>query len=315
MTSLLDSTSTDDLDHSSGSTLEYGDHTETANRAVRASTSEVYRQTLDTFEPDDGATLIRSMAASSSAHVLMALPLFIYGSLLALQPEPAPRSDRGPKATPAAFIFKMKEKPPETILKVAEAEAPVEKVIEAPKPEPKKTVKRVAKKTPRTAPRRAPKAEQQPPVVAKAAPTYVAPPSESAQGPAVALVATADPSLPSGPATPQVALELPTETAGEFDLKGALAAYKKKLSRAMKKDYTYPRAARRAGIEGRAIVRILIDAQGNVLSVELATSSGHEILDNAALEAARSVKHVPAAPDSLRWGERHIKVPFKFRSA
>ena len=39
------------------------------------------------------------------------------------------------------------------------------------------------------------------------------------------------------------------------------------------------------------------------------------VAEGAALEAARSVKHVPAAPDSLHWGERHIKVPFKFRSA
>jgi protein TonB len=326
MTSLLDSNSNHDLDHTSDLSSMYESPTrpksapearraKSAPEAHGASANEVYGQVPDTFEPDDGATLMCSMAASSSAHVLLALPLFIYGSFLVLQPERAPRPTDGPKPIPATFIFIKSQTSPEPPQQVAKVTPPEEKKVEPPKPKLEKRARRVTKKAPRTAPRSARTVEKTTPVVAEPTPLYVAPASELAKGPLAPLVETKDSTLPSGPATSPVALEVSEKTAGEFDREGVLAAYKKKLSRAMKKDYNYPRAARRAGIEGRTIVRFLIDARGNVLSVELASSSGHEILDNAALEAARSVKHVPAAPDSLQWGERHIKVPFKFRSA
>jgi len=313
MTFLRDQGTTHDLDHSPDVRLSY----ELSRMCAPAPTSqEVYRQALDSFEPDDLETLIRSFAASSMAHVLLVLPLFIYGSFLALQPDPAPKRVEGPKPTAATFIFKTKEKAPEPKPEVAKTTEP-EKVIEQTRPEPKplKKVSRVAKKRAKTAPRRAPKTEKTEPQIVQPSPAFVAPAVENAEGPTVAAVTTTDPTLPSGPATSPVETSDAEGEVTDFDLKGALAAYKRKLSRALKKDYNYPRAARRAGIEGRAIVRILIDASGNVLSVELASSSGHDILDNAALEAARSVKHVPAAPDSLRWGERHIKVPFRFRAA
>ena len=128
-------------------------------------------------------------------------------------------------------------------------------------------------------------------------------------------VPTGPPSPPETPSRP--ATEPGTSTsAGEkdtFDRKGALRAYIRTLSSAVKKRYKYPRAARRAGLEGRVVVKLVLDGQGRVLQVDLASSSGHAILDNAALEAARSVKVLPAAPRALEWGKKAIKVPFTFR--
>lgn len=327
MTPLLDNNIYDDLDHTPDSTWSHGlrpgapERAELARATVKtkvkkdASAHEVYRQVLDAFAPDDSATLVRSIAFSWTAHVLMALPLFIYGSFLALQPTPIPATAKGPTPIPATFVFQTQDKTPAPVEEVVEVASAPEKSVVPPEPEPQKKAPRVRKKRTRTAQRRAPATQAEPKTVAPATPAYVAPPSVSTQGPTVAAAAMVDPTLPSGPASTAPDVAVGAERASDFDRAGALRAYKKQLSRAMKKDYTYPRAARRAGIEGRAIVRILIDARGRVLSVELATSSGHAVLDNAALEAARSVKHVPAAPDSLRWGERHIKVPFKFRSA
>ncbi len=56
----------------------------------------------------------------------------------------------------------------------------------------------------------------------------------------------------------------------------------------------YPERARRAGAEGVAVVRLLLTAEGAVERAELTTSSGHRLLDEAALAAARASTFTPA---------------------
>jgi len=59
----------------------------------------------------------------------------------------------------------------------------------------------------------------------------------------------------------------------------------------------YPERARRAGVAGVVGVRILLAADGSVRQVELTASSGSRLLDEAALEAARSSTFEPATRD------------------
>jgi TonB family protein len=56
----------------------------------------------------------------------------------------------------------------------------------------------------------------------------------------------------------------------------------------------YPRSARRAGLEGVCTIEMAIDERGKVTSATLVASSGHDILDQAALKAARSWRFLPA---------------------
>ncbi len=56
----------------------------------------------------------------------------------------------------------------------------------------------------------------------------------------------------------------------------------------------YPERARRAGVAGAVVVRILLAADGSVRQVELTASSGSRLLDEAALEAARASTFEPA---------------------
>lgn len=56
----------------------------------------------------------------------------------------------------------------------------------------------------------------------------------------------------------------------------------------------YPRAARRQGIEGVVVLHLLLDEKGLVRKIELKQSSGHAILDQAALRAARHWRFQPA---------------------
>jgi protein TonB len=57
---------------------------------------------------------------------------------------------------------------------------------------------------------------------------------------------------------------------------------------------TYPRSARRAGLQGTTTLTITIGTTGRVTSVRITKSSGHTTLDNAAVSAARSWKFKPA---------------------
>ena len=62
---------------------------------------------------------------------------------------------------------------------------------------------------------------------------------------------------------------------------------------------TYPRLCRKAGIEGKVIIKVLLDKEGNVVKAKIAKSSGIESLDRAALEVAPKNKFSPALQNSI----------------
>ncbi|MGH8556373.1 MAG: energy transducer TonB, partial [Methylococcales bacterium] len=56
----------------------------------------------------------------------------------------------------------------------------------------------------------------------------------------------------------------------------------------------YPRIARRRYCEGLVLLRVFVTAQGHCGKVSVNRSSGHEVLDEAALNAVRRWRFVPA---------------------
>jgi protein TonB len=68
----------------------------------------------------------------------------------------------------------------------------------------------------------------------------------------------------------------------------------------------YPSAARRRGSEGVVEVEITVDATGAVSTLRVAVSSGHPMLDEAALKGLSTIRFTPA----LRNG---VAVPHTFR--
>lgn len=55
----------------------------------------------------------------------------------------------------------------------------------------------------------------------------------------------------------------------------------------------YPRAARRRGMEGEVLLDVLVNAEGRVEELELSRTSGHRVLDRAALAAVRRWSFTP----------------------
>lgn len=56
----------------------------------------------------------------------------------------------------------------------------------------------------------------------------------------------------------------------------------------------YPEAARRAGKEGRVLLRVLVDEEGRSKTIDINQSSGSEVLDQAAAEAMKRWRFHPA---------------------
>ena len=76
----------------------------------------------------------------------------------------------------------------------------------------------------------------------------------------------------------------------------------------------YPYRARRKEIEGRVVLRVQVLPGGTARSVEVLSSSGHAILDRAALKAVRAWRFVPAKRAGVPVAGA-IDVPITFRLA
>lgn len=74
----------------------------------------------------------------------------------------------------------------------------------------------------------------------------------------------------------------------------------------------YPRAARRRGLEGRVILRVFVEADGRVRSVDVIHSSTHAMLDEAAIEALRRWQFDPARRSGMAVAS-WVDIPVAFR--
>jgi protein TonB len=74
---------------------------------------------------------------------------------------------------------------------------------------------------------------------------------------------------------------------------------------------SYPSRARRRGLSGTVEIEVTIAPTGAVAGVQLAASSSHRALDDAALDAARGLQRVPFPP-GVRPRPLRMRVPIVF---
>jgi protein TonB len=74
---------------------------------------------------------------------------------------------------------------------------------------------------------------------------------------------------------------------------------------------SYPEVARRQGLEGTVILLVKILVDGRISEVKVKRSSGHSILDGAAVDAARGWVFLPAT-QGPKPVEAWVEVPVKF---
>lgn len=116
--------------------------------------------------------------------------------------------------------------------------------------------------------------------------------------PPVAAPAAVPPKPTPGSPRPPAALPAIAPTAPRADLLPPAAKPPPRLF--------YPREAVLRGLEGEALVNVTLDPAGRVLEARIERSSGHVILDDAALSAALSLKSLPG-------GGRETTLPVRFR--
>jgi len=74
----------------------------------------------------------------------------------------------------------------------------------------------------------------------------------------------------------------------------------------------YPRLARQRGWEGKVVLKVRVSASGKATDILVETSSGHELLDEAAVEAVRGWRFSPARRGDNPL-ETWVRVPVDFR--
>jgi protein TonB len=121
-------------------------------------------------------------------------------------------------------------------------------------------------------------------------------------------------SVPAAPgradATPAPVREAEPATPPEPDL---LAGYGHALSQAIGRHQRYPRLAQMRGWQGTSMVALKFGSGNRLIASTLHKSSGHEILDEQALEMVRDAQPLPNAPERLRNRDFTVLVPIVFR--
>lgn len=107
-------------------------------------------------------------------------------------------------------------------------------------------------------------------------------PVTASSPPAESNAVAAAPVQPQPPA-PQVAKASPVRPATKADN----AWLAESLGRRIKELTRYPSAARLNGSEGKVVLRVVLRADGHLADVTVHRSSGHEVLDRAAMETVR----------------------------
>jgi protein TonB len=184
---------------------------------------------------------------------------------------------------------------------------------------------------PQSEPQPAPRVEEKPPPVpvtkptpaplakaqkapAKSAPVVPAPPAPSAahETPPAPAASTAPPA--AGTATAESAPAAPAASSPSIDAPdaGTLAQYRLQLISVAKRYKRYPRVAMDNNWEGTAEIRMVIGADGMIASLVVRKGSGHEILDQEALQWLRKAKPLAPIPPALRGKTFTVDIPVIF---
>jgi len=185
-------------------------------------------------------------------------------------------------------------KKPEPVL-IPELPKPIEPIKQAPEP-----IKPLPKNLPK------PKLEPLPIKETSPEPVHTEPPPPPA-------VITAAPKVDTPPVITVPPPEPPKKIEPTEDISAALSQYGGTLGRAIAKHKQYPKIAQMRGWQGDCLLDLKIDASGNVLSANVKESSGHDALDNQALEMAHKAAPFPAPPEALRGRSFNITVPVSFK--
>lgn len=201
--------------------------------------------------------------------LLLILVLLLHVWLLTWLMQPAEKiTEAVPLVMEVSMIAISAPKPAAAPPKPAPPPPPLEKKPEPPKKtKPKPVIKKPA------------------PVVQKAPDFAPSEPVEPTPVPQQATQSTSTSSAPSATSTSQAVSTNTAETFTEANFRANYAHNPKP---------EYPTIAKSRGWQGKVLLRVKVSAQGLSDAVEVEQSSGHEILDESAIEAVKNWRFIPA---------------------
>ena len=241
------------------------------------------------------AGMHRPAASNRAFHYAVLGSLLFHGVLLfafSMQ-----RESKSRPSSPAPLVAHLAQPPSVPVpAPVPQPEPPKPRVEEPPPPPPR--VKPVAKPSPIPVPK-VPRPVAKPPPVATPPPVQTTPVEP----------APAAPPAPSAPAVTARVDPQPSPPAQSAPDTGSLDDYRLELMRTARKYKRYPRAAMDNNWEGRAVVRMVVGANGMIASISVASSTGHEVLDKQALDMIQKAKGGVLIPPALRGKEFTLEIP------
>lgn len=99
--------------------------------------------------------------------------------------------------------------------------------------------------------------------------------------------------------------------AGRSEVPAEFGPYLAGFRRRIQELVVYPLAARRRGLAGRVEIEVILEPTGRVRDVAVVASSSHSLLDEAAIEAVRSLQPVPL-PETLPRRPLRVRLPVVF---
>jgi protein TonB len=107
-------------------------------------------------------------------------------------------------------------------------------------------------------------------------------------------------------------LALADPGAGRGDIPPEFGPYLAGFRQRLQKSLVYPLAARRRGLEGRVEIELLLEPSGRVRDISVVSSSSYALLDDAAVEAVKSIPPEPLPAQSRRQPLR-VRLPVVFQ--
>lgn len=146
------------------------------------------------------------------------------------------------------------------------------------------------------------------------------PVQESSSQPAIAEpppnVIAAEPKIDTTPEIKVAPPEPPKNTGpSEAEINAAKATFTDNVQTELRRNHRYPKIAEKRGIQGETKVRIVLDKEGNVVSVTVVESSGNDSLDQGAIDTVRRSNLKKYYPDILQGRTYEITVPISFTIA
>lgn len=220
---------------------------------------------------------------------------------------------------PQEYFVAIEPPPPELPRLESEAPKAEESAEVAPTPKPvKRRVRRKKRRRQRAKRRRVTRTKPTPKVAPPPAPQ--ATPTSTADSTVESTVAAASPLDAQAEVKTQAPAARVASTTRPLkrrlsrgQLRGIVKGYYRSLNQLMRQKRSYPRSARRLGLEGTVLVEMVVDKRGQIIDVKVVRSSGHDVLDRAALAQVQQIGRVPQIPSELNKPSMTFHIPFDYR--